>query len=162
MCLDRRTQTLRTREEISSFRCYAQRRASPAAFSVNLCQKKTICRRLNVILGKLHEGTRWPIELFRPSGNDTADTSVLHHSYILFVWNGEASGLNETLDQVENLKYSITWNPRGRFLVVATDSRNEPAQLLAAHICSVLWQVARICQRGGLDHKPILRLSAIA
>jgi hypothetical protein len=28
--------------------------------------------------------------------------------------------------------------------VVATGSSNEPAQLLAAHICSVLWQVARI------------------
>ena len=30
------------------------------------------------------------------------------------------------------------------FLVVATDSSNGPAHLLAAHICSVLWQVARI------------------
>ena len=39
---------------------------------------------VNVILGKLHQGTRWPIELFRPSGDDTAGTSVLHHSYILF------------------------------------------------------------------------------
>jgi len=28
--------------------------------------------------------------------------------------------------------------------VVATDSSNEPAHLLAAHICSLLWQVARI------------------
>ena len=28
--------------------------------------------------------------------------------------------------------------------MVATDSSNEPAQLLAAHICSILWQVARI------------------
>jgi hypothetical protein len=27
---------------------------------------------------------------------------------------------------------------------VATDSSNEPAHLLAAHICFVLWQVARI------------------
>ena len=45
---------------------------------------------VNVILGKLHEGTRWPIELFRSSGDDTVDTSVLHHSYILFVWNEEA------------------------------------------------------------------------
>ena len=98
----------------------------------------------NFILGKLHDGTRWPIELFRPSGDDTADTSDLHHSYILFVWNEEVSSLNETLEnQVENLKYSTSWNPRGRFLVVATDCSIEPAQL-AAHICSILWQVARI------------------
>ena len=28
--------------------------------------------------------------------------------------------------------------------MVATDSSNEPAHLLAAHLCSILWQVARI------------------
>jgi len=100
---------------------------------------------VNVLLGKLHEGTRWPIELFRPNGDDTSDTPVLHHSYILFVWNEEGGSLNETLEnQLDNLKHGTSWNPRGRFLVVATDSSNGPAQLLAAHICSILWQVARI------------------
>ena len=107
--------------------------------------QKDDLQTVNFILGKLHKGTRWPIELFRPSGDDIADTSVLHHSYILFVWNEEGSSLNETLEnQLENLKYSTSWNPRGRFLVVATGSSNEPAHLLAAHLCSILWQVARI------------------
>ena len=100
---------------------------------------------VNVILRMLHEETRWPIELFRSSGDDSADRSVLQHSYILFAWNGETGSLNETIEnQLENLKYGTSWNPRGKFLVVATDSSNEPAHLLAAHICSVLWQVARI------------------
>ena len=95
---------------------------------------------VNVILEKLHEGTRWPIEVFRTNGDDTADTSVLHHRYILFVWNEEASSLNEAFEnQLENLKYSTSWNPRGRFLVAAADSSNEPAHLLAVHICSILW-----------------------
>jgi hypothetical protein len=117
---------------------------------------------VNIILGNLHRGTRWPIELFRSSGDDTADTSVLHHSYILFVWNGETGSLNETLEnQMENLKYSTSWNPRGRFVVVATDSNNEPAQLLAVHICSVLWQVARIVNvvvliRNKFAYRPLL------
>jgi len=100
---------------------------------------------VNVIMAKLHEGTKWQIELFQSSGDDSADISVLHHSYILFVWNEEANSLNETIEnQLENLQYSTSWNPRGRFLVVATDSSNEPAHLLAAHICSVLWQMASI------------------
>ena len=100
---------------------------------------------VNVLMGKLHEGTRWPIELFRTSTDDTADSLVLHHSYILFVWNEEGSSLNETLEnQVENLRYSTSWNPRGRFLVVPTERNNEPVHLLAAHICSILWQVTRI------------------
>jgi len=64
---------------------------------------------VNVILGKLHEGTRWHIELFRSNGDDTADTSLLHNSYILFVWNEDADSLNETLEnQLENLKYSTS------------------------------------------------------
>ena len=94
---------------------------------------------VNVILGMLHEETRWPIELFLSSGDDSADSSVLQHSYIMFVWKENAGSLNKSLEnQLENLKYSTSWNPRGRFLVVATDSSNEPAHLLAAHICSVL------------------------
>jgi hypothetical protein len=61
------------------------------------------------------------------------------------VWKKETSSLNETIEnQFENLKYSASWNSRGRFLVVATDSSNEPAHLLTAHICSMLWQLARI------------------
>ena len=100
---------------------------------------------VNVILEKLHGGTRWPIDLFRSSEDDTADTSALHHSYILFVWNEEASSINETLEnQLENLKYNTSWNPRASFLVVAIDSGNGPPHLLAAHICSILWQLARI------------------
>jgi len=100
---------------------------------------------VSVLLGKLHEGTSWLIELFRPSGDDTADTPVLHHSYILFLWSGEGGSLNETLkNQLEILKYSPSWNPRGRFLVVVTDRNNETGHLIATHICSVMWQVARI------------------
>jgi len=118
--------------------------AARSALSAPLPQTDDL-QTVKVLMGKLHEGTRWPIELFRPNGDDTADTSVLHHSYILFVWNEGAGGLNETLEnQVGNLKYSTSWNHRGRFLVVATDSSNEPAHLLAARICSILWQVARI------------------
>jgi len=80
---------------------------------------------VSVILGMLHEEKRWSIELFRPNGDDIADTSVLHHSYILFVWNEEAGSYNETLEnQLEILKYGTSWNPRGRFLVVVTDSRH--------------------------------------
>jgi len=100
---------------------------------------------VNGILRMLNEGTRWPIELFRPNGDESADTSVLHHSYILFMWNEEARNLNETLEnQLDNLKNRRSWNPRGSFLVVATDNSNVPAHLLAAHICSILWKVASI------------------
>jgi len=115
-----------------------------SALSISVPQRDHL-QAVNVILGKLQEGTRWPIKLFRSSGDDTADTSVLHHSFILFVWNEEACSLNETLEnQFEILKYSTSWNPRGKFLVVVTESSNVPAHLLAAHVCSILRQLARI------------------
>jgi len=100
---------------------------------------------LNAILETLNEKTRWPIELFRPSGDETADTTALHHSYILFLWQEGVMSLRETLEsQVENLKYSTSWNPRGKFLVVVTASTNDPPNLLAVQVCSTLWQMAYI------------------
>ena len=100
---------------------------------------------LNAILETLNEKTRWPIELFRPSGDDAADTTPLHHSYVLFVWQEDGMSLNETLEsQVENLIYSMSWNPRGKFLVVVTASSNDPPHLLAAQVCSILWEMANI------------------
>jgi len=115
-----------------------------SALSETMPQRDDL-QTVNVLLGKLHEGTSWPIELFGPKGDEDKDVSVLHRSYILFVWNEEAGSLNETLEnQVAYLRYSTSWNPRGRFLVVVIDRDNEPAHLLAAHLCSILWQVARI------------------
>jgi hypothetical protein len=84
---------------------------------------------VNILLEKLHGGTRWPIELFRTGEDETVDSPVFHHSYIFFVWNEKESNLNDMLEnQLEKLKYSTAWNPRGRFLVVATVSSNEPPQ----------------------------------
>jgi len=63
---------------------------------------------VSVLLGKLHEGTRWPIELFRSRGYVTAHTPVLQHSYILFLWNEVASNLNQTLENlVEDLELTV-------------------------------------------------------
>ena len=94
-------------------------RTSPDMISSPLSDPLTQTDNLqmvSVLLAKLHEGTRWPIELIRPSGDDTSNRPVLQHSYFLFVWNGEDGSLNDTLEnQAENLKYSTSWNPRGRF-----------------------------------------------
>ena len=49
--------------------------------------QRDVLQTTNVILGKLHDGTSWPIEVVRASRDETADTSVLHQRYILFVWN---------------------------------------------------------------------------
>ena len=61
----------------------------------------------------------------------------------MFVWNGEGGSLNETnKNQVENMKYGPSRNHRGFFF--PTQMSNEPAHLLAAHICSKMWEAARI------------------
>ena len=63
----------------------------------------------------------------------------------MFVWNGEEGSLNETTENhVDILKYRKSWNPRRRLLVVATESSNEPAHILAAQKRYIIWQVARI------------------
>jgi len=78
------------------------------------------------------------------------------------VWNEGASNLNETLEnQVENLKYTTSLDPRGRFLVVVTDRNNVSAHLLATHICSILRLLARIFKVMVLipNHIPYLPLN---
>ncbi|XP_021941935.1 uncharacterized protein LOC110840925 [Zootermopsis nevadensis] len=101
---------------------------------------------VNFMLQKLNEGTRWPIELFRPNEDEIADAAVLHHSYILFVWLEEEASLNKSLEnQVEYLKYSASWNPRGRFVVVMTGhSGQQLPQIVATHVCAILWQMSKI------------------
>jgi hypothetical protein len=100
---------------------------------------------VNFMLENLNERRTWPIQIFRPNGDEITDTSVLHHSYILFVWTeGEVTLSRALEDQVENLKYSASWNPRGRFVVVVTGHSSEPPQSLASHICAMLWQMASI------------------
>jgi len=141
--VDRRTQTLRTRKTSRRLEATHNVKASLCPLSDPLQQTDNL-QTVSVLLRKLHEGTSWPIELFRPSGYDTADRAVLQYSYILFVWNGEVSSLNETLEnQVKFLKDSTSSNPRGRFIVVATERNKVSSYLLAAHICFILWQVAR-------------------
>jgi hypothetical protein len=100
---------------------------------------------VNFMLYKLNERTWWPIQLFRPNEDEIEDISVLHHSYILFVLLEEKASLNETLEnQVQNMKYSSSWNPRGRFVVVITGHNSEAPQLTATHICAILWQMSNI------------------
>jgi hypothetical protein len=83
---------------------------APSALSAPLALTDCL-QTVSVLLGELHGGTRWPIELFRTDGDDTADRPVLQHSYILFVWNEQEGSLNKTLEnQLENLKYSTAWN----------------------------------------------------
>jgi len=48
-----------------------------SALSKPLPQRDDL-QTVNIILEKLHEKTRWQIELFQPSEDDTADTLVLH------------------------------------------------------------------------------------
>ncbi|XP_033611240.1 uncharacterized protein LOC117283066 [Cryptotermes secundus] len=112
---------------------------------LGILQHRDHLQMVNFLLENLNERTTWTIQIFQPEGDEIIDTSVLHHSYILFVWLDMEVTLNRTLgDQVEILKYSTSWNPRGRFVVVVSGHSSEPPQLLASLICAMLWQVASI------------------
>jgi len=102
--VDHRSQTLRTRKTSRRLAATHNTDVARSALSEPL-PKSDDLQTVKVILGKLREGTRWPIELFRPTTDDTADSSVLQKTYLLFVWNEEADSFNETLEnQLENLK----------------------------------------------------------
>ena len=76
-------------------------------------------------LKKLHENVSWPLRLFPPDISLDAGVETTH-SYIIFVWpeHKDADVLESLRDQVETLKQAegASWNPRGKFLVVVSDS----------------------------------------
>ena len=120
-----------------------QRRTSPAALSVILCHRITNFSRRTY---SWESYTREQNGLFNCSNQAvmTMQTDQFY-SKVTFCLCGTKGRAAKTLEnQLENLKYSTSWNPRGRILVVATDSDKELGHLLAAHIFSILWQVARI------------------
>jgi hypothetical protein len=75
VCVDRRTQTLRTRKTSRRLAATRNARRRPQRSQRPLSQKDHL-QTVNAILGKLNEGTRWPIELFRTKGDNIADSSV--------------------------------------------------------------------------------------
>ena len=80
---------------------------------------------MSFTLTKLHENVSWTLRLFPPEISLDAGVET-SHSYIIFTWpEHEDTDVMETLrDQVETLKEAEgeSWNPRGKFLVVASDS----------------------------------------
>jgi hypothetical protein len=63
-----------------------------------------------------------------------------HHTYVVFT----GPGMNTLVDQLEEMRRTPSWNPRARFLVVATGTRSKNAQLLAQDIAEEMWKSHKI------------------
>ena len=94
-------------------------------------------------LTKLHENVNWPLRLFPPEIPQDAGVETTQ-SYIIFVWpQHEVPDVMVTLrDQLETLKEAEgeSWNPRGKFLVVVTDSIGVSSKELGLQIYAELWK----------------------
>ena len=94
-------------------------------------------------LTKLHENVSSPIRLFPPEISLDAGIETTQ-SYIIFIWpESKDTDFMETLtNQLEMLKEaeSMSWNPRGKFLVVVTDSDDVSPRALGLQIYAELWK----------------------
>jgi hypothetical protein len=80
---------------------------------------------VSITLTKLHENVSWPLRLFPPEIPLDAGVETTH-SYIISTWpQHEDTDVMEILkSQVNRLQVAEgnSWNPRGKFLVVVTES----------------------------------------
>ena len=98
---------------------------------------------VSFILTKLHENVNWPLRLFPPEIPLDAGVETTN-SYIIFTWpEHEDTDVMDTLnDQVLKLKESesVSWNPRGKFLVVVAESEDVSPKELGLQIYAELWK----------------------
>jgi hypothetical protein len=94
-------------------------------------------------LTKLHESVSWPLRVFPPTIPLNAGVETTH-SYIIFTWpQPEDTDVMETLkSQVNRLQEAegVSWNPRGKFLVVVSDSDGVSPRKLGLRIYAELWK----------------------
>jgi hypothetical protein len=93
-------------------------------------------------LTKLHENESWPLRLFPPEISLDVGVETTHR-YIILIWpQHEDTDDIETLDQMETLKEAegVSWNPRGKFLVVVADSDGVSPKELGLQIYGELWK----------------------
>ncbi|KDR12916.1 hypothetical protein L798_12871 [Zootermopsis nevadensis] len=103
---------------------------------------------MDVMLGQLNQVTLWPVYVSQGESEDgiVATLTTKPHSYIIFTGpQGEFGNVTETLvGQLDALQSSLSWNPRGRFVVLVTARDSRPSHLLALKISETLWNKAMI------------------
>jgi hypothetical protein len=101
------------------------------------------------LLGNIHEETLWPLYVSRGEIADETATSTptdRPHSYILFTGSEDEDGdVVETLvGQLEAMKSSSSWNPRGRFVVMVKTLNSESPHSIALKISETMWNMNKI------------------
>ncbi|KDR17222.1 hypothetical protein L798_08949 [Zootermopsis nevadensis] len=96
------------------------------------------------ILQYLNSAELRPLHVFRPDlpVDFSNELPNLHHGYIIFIWSSEENDVIQTVENhLEELRYSQSWNPRARFMVVVTAYDSPHSHLVALSVSEALWSL---------------------
>lgn len=100
------------------------------------------------LLANMNTKERWPILTTKQNVSIPENTTPdKHHGYILFLWkHDEDSDILTTLgDQLQKLEeYMYSFNRRGKFVVVVTDTSIQNSHDLAKDIIKTMWDREKI------------------
>lgn len=101
------------------------------------------------LLTSLNHVTRWPLHISCVGAQIPEiifDTFGKHHGHVLFTWaeEREVDVIGHLIDQLEEMKNSLLWNSRGRFLIVVIGHHSQNISHLALDIAEELWNSYKI------------------
>ena len=93
---------------------------------------------LDITQGTLHNAVSWPFLMSRPKFGSSIDSNTfLLQSYILFLWPDEHNLISD--DSVDSQLDSLSWNLRGRFIILIPDIGSESPVKLSLRIDDIFW-----------------------
>jgi hypothetical protein len=93
-----------------------------------------------MLLEEFNKLESWPILCLGPNNDFKEISNNKHEAYVLLSECQDHEGVVRDVGlQVEKIRNSWQWNPRGRFVLVVTEIRDVDAKLLAADIFAQLW-----------------------
>ncbi|PSN44984.1 Ionotropic receptor 591 [Blattella germanica] len=78
--------------------------------------------------------------------NDEIGVPFTNQNYVLFSWtlNEEEYVTDNIVSQIEELQYTVSWNPRAKFIIVIAEVQPTSPMSLAGDIFSKLWEMNNI------------------
>ncbi|PSN31492.1 Ionotropic receptor 604, partial [Blattella germanica] len=104
---------------------------------------------IDLMIGTTHGYLNWPLRITNVGKTIEMDITIdelvyLTGGYLLLLFPNEDGEVYELEDQLNELQYSRSWNPRAKFVIVVPDAGNTPPKDIAMKVCDVLWTFMKI------------------
>jgi hypothetical protein len=124
-------------------------------------QNEDVCDFQYHVIQMLHDPLKWPLVISSVGNSGFQAAKYKDSNYIVTTCacNMPEQVLQHTERQLQTLRARVSWNPRGKFLVLVTDNYGAFRRILARRILQLLWSFKVLNVVVAIPHwKPALAL----